>query len=694
MHPSLFPRAFALWALTASLSLNHMHWAEAASATVLGTNVYHQITALGSDSTVFAGAVPAYSNRQSKKLSADGSKLVFVRSGYAGTNFLYTINYDGSGMALIDTFTDGSVLVDISANGSKVLRYGGGVIRVMNSDGGSALSLTNYATSLSCRLSADGTKVFFTSDRRFSIPNSNTDYDPGIYVVNPDGTGLRQITGATPLGLDHFGIMGYWSTSRPSFWNVSADGSKLVFFLFTPNPTNNWRVIGMNTDGTGLHDFAFPAYPQTGYFGFYSVGISGDGSKVYYYQKQADSAEELAVYNWDGTGRRVLYQHAYGYGLVSVGSSAITLSHDGTKLLYGDSGYLYNTDGSGYQSLDYFNVGAGLTLPSGTEGYPMTDADMNSNATRFAFLNYAGTGRYQYQLVTLTPNPASLGHAPALSSSYAKPPYWIRGGDSVPVGVTVTTTNTVRASATTSIRNGVLDSILRIRLHDDGGNGDATAGDGTYSDQYSYSGNFLSSSVALADMGPRVMRFVAEVTGPDGMIHATAIDAAPFFFLTNAPSGPPPTISAIVPPSASPGAQITINGTGFDLNATNNFVLLGNQILTVLSGNGTQLLVQLPSDVLAVTGPITVTSLGQSSTPANFTITDPFAASLTVQMLASLQIFGTVGSTYRLDYLTDVQNTNSWSPLYTNVLPSSPYFWVDVTSTNQPRRYYRAVRVP
>jgi hypothetical protein len=46
------------------------------------------------------------------------------------------------------------------------------------------------------------------------------------------------------------------------------------------------------------------------------------------------------------------------------------------------------------------------------------------------------------------------------------------------------------------------------------------------------------------------------------------------------------------------------------------------------------------------------------------------------------------------EYLNDLSNTNSWVPLATNLLTSNPYFRVDVSSTNPPRRFYRSVRVP
>ncbi|NDF01089.1 MAG: hypothetical protein EB034_22920, partial [Verrucomicrobia bacterium] len=209
-------------ALGAGLLISLPQPVPAASATVLRTNVYHQITSLLADPTTFSGAVDAYGNNYGKKLSADGSKLVFLRPGRGGTNFLYTINYDGTGMSLIDTFTDGSTLVDISANGAKVLRYGGvgGVIQVMNSDGGNPQKTVINGGFVSCHLSADGSKVFFAVDRGFAVSPSNTIYEPGIYVINADGTGFRQITGAAALAayagvtvnqLIPNGVMGYWN---------------------------------------------------------------------------------------------------------------------------------------------------------------------------------------------------------------------------------------------------------------------------------------------------------------------------------------------------------------------------------------------------------------------------------------------------------------------------------------------------
>ena len=53
----------------------------------------------------------------------------------------------------------------------------------------------------------------------------------------------------------------------------------------------------------------------------------------------------------------------------------------------------------------------------------------------------------------------------------------------------------------------------------------------------------------------------------------------------------------------------------------------------------------------------------------------------------SLTLFGTVGTTYRLEYVTDLCNTN-WTPLLSMPLPSNPYRFTDSAATN-PARFYR-----
>jgi hypothetical protein len=60
------------------------------------------------------------------------------------------------------------------------------------------------------------------------------------------------------------------------------------------------------------------------------------------------------------------------------------------------------------------------------------------------------------------------------------------------------------------------------------------------------------------------------------------------------------------------------------------------------------------------------------------------------QFYPSVAITGTVGSLYLIEY-TNKLSTNRWIPLTSIVLPSSPYIFCDLTATNEPTRFYRAI---
>jgi hypothetical protein len=59
---------------------------------------------------------------------------------------------------------------------------------------------------------------------------------------------------------------------------------------------------------------------------------------------------------------------------------------------------------------------------------------------------------------------------------------------------------------------------------------------------------------------------------------------------------------------------------------------------------------------------------------------------------AGLTVTGVVGRTYRTDASNDPQGT--WVPVGTLKLESSPSFWLDFDSPQNPLRVYRAVEVP
>lgn len=86
---------------------------------------------------------------------------------------------------------------------------------------------------------------------------------------------------------------------------------------------------------------------------------------------------------------------------------------------------------------------------------------------------------------------------------------------------------------------------------------------------------------------------------------------------------PPVVVSGFTPASGTVGAQVTINGSGFDADATRMAVRFANNVnATVVTSSTSQLVVQVPAG--AVSGPITVSNSATSRTTTtgpSFTVT-------------------------------------------------------------------------
>lgn len=66
---------------------------------------------------------------------------------------------------------------------------------------------------------------------------------------------------------------------------------------------------------------------------------------------------------------------------------------------------------------------------------------------------------------------------------------------------------------------------------------------------------------------------------------------------------------------------------------------------------------------------------------------------LSIDFYAGITIDGTVGTTNRIEYVTNLGDTN-WITLTNLVLPQSPFLFFDVTSPRTQRRFYRAIQAP
>jgi Tol biopolymer transport system component len=132
-------------------------------------------------------------------------------------------------------------------------------------------------------------RVFEVAERTrpaSTVSNGQLAFSGGgeIYVVSPDGSGLRQVT---DLG-GHDALDVHWSP----------DGSKLAFRVWT---NGDYELFVANADGSGLINV-------TGSMGVSGYAWSPDGSMLAFTAFQKGTDFDVFVVNADGTGLRAIVQ--------------------------------------------------------------------------------------------------------------------------------------------------------------------------------------------------------------------------------------------------------------------------------------------------------------------------------------------------------------------------------------------------
>jgi hypothetical protein len=482
---------------------------------VVRTLVYHEIT------TLTDGISP------NPILSASGNRAVFTVSPGSGDparpNRIFVVNADGTGLREVDSYTTkcfcGS-MVDISADGSKVISSEGVQLRIANADGSSGRTLFDGGEIRYIRTSGDGSKVFFQERRDTAAAQR------GVWVINADGSGLRQVVGPDQVGK----LLGIPADNVFTFdvngWalDVSRDGSRIVFGTHAhapqaPEQPFGDRIFGVNLDGSGLH-------PILEAMNFVShAGISADGTKVLYdiIPAPAPSTNEGGVVDFDGTGRKALAAPSRRLPQGFPGSAErLQLSADGSKLLLGTTGVLFDTATGAPLQLaargGYFSNDPGRLADEG-----MYVATMNESATRFLYITGPAEAGKPGQLATLDLNPATLGDAPLISSVTIDPPSLLtQGRSAATVTAQVSGGQLILRVGAMALFTGLTDENLGpVVLLDDGQNGDTRGGDSL----------FTSTGLrtnCCTEVGPRTVRIKAEARAADGRRHATAVDLEPF----------------------------------------------------------------------------------------------------------------------------------------------------------------------
>jgi Tol biopolymer transport system component len=221
----------------------------------------------------------------SPAFSPDGTRLAFVRES-GGNAEIYVANADGSQPRRLTTSPGADYNPAWSPDGTRIAfasnRGGLFKIYVMRADGGGvrlvAPRRSSGGGSYTPAWSPDGRRLAFSS-------SATTPNNAEIYIVHPDGSGLRRLThtkgDAETLGDDS------WPTWSP-------DGKRIAF---SSNRTGDGELWIMNADGGAQRRLAGLPHRDD-----WAPAWSPDGTRIAFHSLDAVGRTQLYTVRPDGGG--------------------------------------------------------------------------------------------------------------------------------------------------------------------------------------------------------------------------------------------------------------------------------------------------------------------------------------------------------------------------------------------------------
>jgi Tol biopolymer transport system component len=257
--------------------------------------------------------------------SPDGRKIAFEGGPYALSG-VYVVNADGSGQRRLARNGNAPAW---SPDGRTIAFFSDSKIYLMNADGSEHRPLTRPIGGRSLAWSPDGRKLAFLSaggcgQGCFSL-----------YVVNSDGSRLRNLTGKLAAGAGP----GRGPASDPAW---SPDGQKIAFVRL--NAGLGEPIYVVKADGSGLRNQTPKPVAANA-----APAWSPDGRKIAFVSDR-DGNSEIYVMNGNGSGQRSLTRNP-------AFDADPAWSPDGRKIAFvsnrdGSYGiYVMNADGSQQQRL-------------------------------------------------------------------------------------------------------------------------------------------------------------------------------------------------------------------------------------------------------------------------------------------------------------------------------------------------------
>jgi Tol biopolymer transport system component len=171
--------------------------------------------------------------------SPDGTKVAFSRQKMDGTGAIWIIDDDGTNLHRITGEGSQNAHPNWSPDGSLIVfesdRSGGHDLYTMTPGGQNKTNITNTldVQEGNPNWSPDGTQIAFDSCPAPSYPcPGNADYN--VFVIDADGTGLRQLTTSTRID------------QNPAW---SPNGRQIVF---RSDATGNTEIFAMRVDGSEM----------------------------------------------------------------------------------------------------------------------------------------------------------------------------------------------------------------------------------------------------------------------------------------------------------------------------------------------------------------------------------------------------------------------------------------------------------
>ncbi len=224
--------------------------------------------------------------------SPDGTRIAFERA-FAKHAAIYTMNLDGSdlvsltphGLQGLPSYSpDGTTIVFDRTLPKEDSLW------VMNADGTGLRQLTHNKPAGKDECRCEGSPVFSPDGKRIAFVRTITDLQTAAFVVNADGTGLKQLTP--------------WRLGISAKLDWSPDGSRIV--VSSPQaerPGVASNVFTVRPDGTGLKQLTHET--KAGVHDL-ADGFSPDGTKIIFAKTIDGGPFQVYVMNADGTGIRQL----------------------------------------------------------------------------------------------------------------------------------------------------------------------------------------------------------------------------------------------------------------------------------------------------------------------------------------------------------------------------------------------------